>query len=122
MDICLERVYITDELSRRSVYKLYFIVHNTFTSVAGKYDIMNDVMSFGIHHLWKDYFVQKLDLIGNVKILDVAGGTGDLAFRLKDYKSRFSNTNNNYEVTVLDSNNEMLAEGKMKTRGNGNFE
>ena len=79
---------------------------------------MNDVMSFGIHRLWKDYFVQKLDLATNATVLDVAGGTGDLAFRMKQYKRRYDD-DNDYNVTVLDINNEMLSEGKKKTGGNG---
>ena len=53
-----------------------------FESVASKYDLMNDLMSGGIHRLWKDFFVQTVNPQSDSKIIDVAGGTGDIAFRL----------------------------------------
>jgi ubiquinone/menaquinone biosynthesis C-methylase UbiE len=52
------------------------LVHKVFKNVADKYDLMNDIMSFGIHRLWKDAFVKKLYPTKNMKLLDVAGGTG----------------------------------------------
>ena len=52
-------------------------VHEVFRNVASKYDLMNDVMSVGIHRVWKDYFVRKMSpLRPGTKIIDVAGGTG----------------------------------------------
>ena len=64
------------------------LVGNVFRNVAARYDLMNDVMSAGIHRLWKDTLV---DMIGarslgqaNLQVLDVAGGTGDVAFRIAD--------------------------------------
>jgi ubiquinone/menaquinone biosynthesis C-methylase UbiE len=52
-------------------------VHKVFENVASKYDLMNDVMSVGIHRVWKDYFVKKIfPLCPGTKIIDVAGGTG----------------------------------------------
>ncbi|KAJ8043678.1 2-methoxy-6-polyprenyl-1,4-benzoquinol methylase, mitochondrial [Holothuria leucospilota] len=60
-------------------------VHEVFTNVADKYDMMNDAMSMGIHRIWKDYFIQKLSPTQGTKLLDVAGGTGDIAFRFLDY-------------------------------------
>lgn len=56
-------------------------VHGVFTSVAGKYDVMNDVMSAGIHRLWKDAMMDWLAPRAGQRLLDVAGGTGDIAFR-----------------------------------------
>lgn len=56
-------------------------VHGVFTSVAGKYDVMNDVMSGGIHRLWKDAMMDWLAPRAGQRLLDVAGGTGDIAFR-----------------------------------------
>lgn len=56
-------------------------VQEVFNEVAAKYDLMNDVMSLGIHRFWKDYFIQTLAPTPGMKILDVAGGTGDIAFR-----------------------------------------
>lgn len=65
------------------------LVREVFSSVASKYDVMNDLMSFGIHRIWKDEFVNMIGLGAAAKIdpnyiprhLDVAGGTGDIAFR-----------------------------------------
>ncbi len=56
-------------------------VHGVFTSVASKYDIMNDVMSGGVHRLWKDAMMDWLAPRSGQRLLDVAGGTGDIAFR-----------------------------------------
>lgn len=58
------------------------LVRNLFQSVAGRYDLMNDLMSAGIHRLWKDTMVESLKLRPGQRLLDVAGGTGDIAFRV----------------------------------------
>src|SRR5262249_39413902 len=58
-------------------------VRGVFSSVAGKYDLMNDAMSGGLHRLWKDAAVAKLNPQPGELILDVAGGTGDIARRIK---------------------------------------
>ncbi|WZY75655.1 hypothetical protein YC2023_022039 [Brassica napus] len=60
------------------------LVGNVFTNVASSYDIMNDVMSAGLHRLWKERLVGKLSPFAGMKHLDVAGGTGDVAFRIFD--------------------------------------
>ncbi|MBS0502762.1 MAG: class I SAM-dependent methyltransferase [Proteobacteria bacterium] len=73
-----------------------------FSNVARKYDIMNDAMSAGMHRLWKDRFVRRVKPRAGEDILDMAGGTGDIAFRLAA-----SGAN----VTVADINPEMLAVG-----------
>ena len=57
------------------------MVHGVFSRVASKYDIMNDLMSVGIHRLWKDAMMDWLAPRPGQKLLDVAGGTGDVAFR-----------------------------------------
>ncbi|CAI5446647.1 unnamed protein product [Caenorhabditis angaria] len=80
-------------------------VHDVFANVAKKYDLMNDAMSMGVHRLWKDYYVGGLNIPYNAKILDMAGGTGDIAFRL----CRHSAT---AKVTVSDINQPMLDVGK----------
>ncbi|MEM7703376.1 MAG: class I SAM-dependent methyltransferase [Pseudomonadota bacterium] len=77
-------------------------VGQVFTSVAKKYDIMNDAMSFGMHRGWKDRFVKRVKPQPGEAILDMAGGTGDIAFRMAD---RGAN------VTVADINQEMLDVG-----------
>ncbi|MDF0601944.1 bifunctional demethylmenaquinone methyltransferase/2-methoxy-6-polyprenyl-1,4-benzoquinol methylase UbiE [Psychromarinibacter sp. C21-152] len=56
-------------------------VHGVFTSVASRYDLMNDVMSGGVHRLWKDAMMDWLAPRNGQRLLDVAGGTGDIAFR-----------------------------------------
>ena len=80
------------------------LVKGVFDNVASKYDIMNDVMSMGTHRLWKDKFIKVLSPRDNSKLLDVAGGTGDIAFR-------FLNNSNNSSVTIADINHNMLCEG-----------
>ncbi|MDR2858001.1 MAG: class I SAM-dependent methyltransferase [Novosphingobium sp.] len=73
-----------------------------FSSVAHKYDVMNDAMSGGLHRLWKDRFVRRVKPQPGEAILDLAGGTGDIAFRLADAGA---------EVTVSDINQDMLDVG-----------
>src|SRR5690606_22428478 len=70
--------------------------------VATKYDLMNDAMSGGLHRLWKDRFVRRVKPRPGEAILDMAGGTGDIAFRLAESGA---------EVTVADINQEMLDVG-----------
>jgi demethylmenaquinone methyltransferase/2-methoxy-6-polyprenyl-1,4-benzoquinol methylase len=77
-------------------------VGEVFTSVARKYDIMNDAMSLGMHRGWKDRFVKRVKPQPGEAILDMAGGTGDIAFRMAD---RGAN------VTVADINQDMLDVG-----------
>ena len=57
-------------------YFCFVVVYAVFNNVADKYDLMNDVMSMGIHRLWKDTFVKRLSPQLGSKIIDVAGGTG----------------------------------------------
>jgi len=73
-----------------------------FSSVARKYDVMNDAMSGGMHRLWKDRFVRRVKPREGEAILDMAGGTGDIAFRLAESGA---------EVTVADINQDMLDVG-----------
>ena len=60
-------------------------MNSVFSNVASKYDLMNDVMSAGVHRCWKKRFIEKLEPLPNSKLLDVAGGTGDIAFQFVDY-------------------------------------
>ena len=83
-------------------------VHGVFSSVARRYDLMNDLMSGGLHRLWKAAMVDWLAPRPGMAILDVAGGTGDIAFRLLD------RTGGRLHVTVLDLTEAMLAEGRRR--------
>ena len=73
-------------------------VKGVFSSVARHYDLMNDLMSGGIHRLWKKQMVAQLRLQANDHVLDVAGGTGDIAFKIQD---RYSHLNLNINVCDL---------------------
>jgi demethylmenaquinone methyltransferase/2-methoxy-6-polyprenyl-1,4-benzoquinol methylase len=77
-------------------------VRGVFSNVAAKYDLMNDAMSGGMHRLWKDRFVRRVKPREGEHILDMAGGTGDIAFRMVDSGA---------SITVADINPEMLAVG-----------
>ena len=89
-------------------------VGEVFSSVAAKYDVMNDAMSGGMHRLWKDRFVRRVKPQPGEAILDMAGGTGDIAFRMAARGA---------SVTVSDINQDMLDVGierapkKMGERG-----
>jgi 2-methoxy-6-polyprenyl-1,4-benzoquinol methylase len=64
-------------------------VNQVFSSVAEKYDLMNDVMSFGVHRIWKDYFIRVIRPDPQWNYIDVAGGTGDIAFRYLKELARY---------------------------------
>jgi len=78
-----------------------------FSSVARRYDLMNDLMSGGMHRLWKDRFVARVKPRAGEAILDMAGGTGDVAFRMARRGAR---------VTVADINADMLEVGKQRAK------
>lgn len=88
-----------DEKTRR--------VGAVFSSVARRYDVMNDLMSGGLHRLWKDRFVARVKPRPGEAILDMAGGTGDVAFRMAKRGAL---------VTVADINADMLEVGKERAR------
>jgi demethylmenaquinone methyltransferase/2-methoxy-6-polyprenyl-1,4-benzoquinol methylase len=91
-----------DEKTRR--------VGGVFSRVASRYDLMNDLMSGGMHRLWKDRFVRRVAPRRGEAILDMAGGTGDIGFRLAASGA---------QVTIADINPEMLQVGvdRARTRG-----
>lgn len=86
------------------------LVRGVFSGVAPKYDLMNDAMSGGMHRVWKDQFVRRLKPRAGEAILDMAGGTGDIAFRI---------LKSGAQVTVADINPEMLAVGMARARKKG---
>jgi demethylmenaquinone methyltransferase / 2-methoxy-6-polyprenyl-1,4-benzoquinol methylase len=81
-------------------------VRAVFSSVAGKYDLMNDLMSFGAHRLWKHFTLSLTGLKAGQRALDVAGGTGDLAIGLARQVGKTG------QVVLSDINPEMLAAGR----------
>lgn len=89
------------------------LVADVFHSVAAKYDIMNDVMSFGIHRVWKRFTIETAGARPGMKVLDLAGGTGDLT-------AKFSHlVGDKGEVVLADINDSMLKVGRAKLRDKG---
>ena len=92
------------------------LVDDVFHSVASRYDLMNDLMSGGLHRAWKDVLANTVNPPkGNrpFKLLDVAGGTGDIAFRVAQAGGAGT------RATVLDINADMLAVGRARARDQG---
>jgi len=97
-----EQLVTPEEKTRR--------VGKVFSSVARRYDLMNDLMSGGLHRLWKDRFVARVKPRSGEQILDMAGGTGDIAFRMAKRGAH---------VTVSDINTDMLAVGMERAERQG---
>ena len=97
-----DEVVSPDEKTRR--------VGRVFSSVARRYDVMNDLMSAGLHRRWKDRFVDRVKPRPAERILDMAGGTGDVAFRM---------VRRGAQVTVADINPDMLAVGMERAADRG---
>ncbi len=87
------------------------LVKGIFSSVASRYDLMNDLMSGGVHRLWKDVFVDWLNPQPHCSVLDVAGGTGDIAFRIA---RRTRAKGAEARITVCDINPDMLNAGQAR--------
>ncbi len=99
------------------------LVGGVFDSVADKYDIMNDVMSGGLHRVWKNAFIRDLRPLRGMHLLDVAGGTGDIAFRfLKAAKKKVSKKDVVTKVTICDINTNMLSAGRNRAIDQGIFD
>lgn len=86
------------------------MVKGVFSNVASKYDLMNDAMSGGLHRVWKDLFVRRVKPRQGERILDMAGGTGDIAFRM--HKAGAA-------MTVADINPDMLGVGMERAQKRG---
>jgi demethylmenaquinone methyltransferase/2-methoxy-6-polyprenyl-1,4-benzoquinol methylase len=97
------------------------LVREVFSSVARRYDLMNDLMSGGIHRLWKDAMVEWLDPRPGRRMLDVAGGTGDIAFRIADMarQRKTKNGGGDVDIVVCDINADMLGEGVRRAQAKG---
>lgn len=87
------------------------LVRAVFDRVAERYDVMNDLMSLGVHRLWKDTLVDRLAPRADEAILDLAGGTGDIAFRIRERGTA--------RVTVADINSQMVLRGRDRMVDNG---
>ena len=112
------------------------MVDEVFSSVASKYDIMNDVSSMGIHRLWKQTLIEEIGIlkpkrifeegkikkIEPIKILDVATGTGDIAYNIIDYQKKYADNPNllhkSLKVTLVDVNADILEIAKEKSETN----
>lgn len=89
-------------------------VHSLFTGVSSRYDAMNDLMSLGLHRLWKREFIAQLPLKQNQAIIDVAGGTGDISLLIQQYYKAL-----NPRTVVTDLTHAMMAEGQKRATNCG---
>ena len=112
-------------------------VKDVFHKVANNYDLMNDVTSLGIHRIWKNYFVKQIGPMRKrqvedkesesgtkmepMKVIDVAGGTGDIAFGIYEEakRQRQYSVNAEVDITISDINASMLGVGKDRARDRG---
>ena len=85
------------------------LVNSVFSKVHKRYDLMNDIMSLGIHRAWKEKFIDWLNPQPNTKLIDVASGTGDIA-------KLFLEKSKNCEAVCVEQNNEMLKQGEIKLK------
>ena len=83
------------------------LVNSVFSNVHKKYDLMNDIMSLGIHRLWKEKFIDWMNPQPNTKLIDVASGTGDIA------KLFYEKTNKTANITCVEPNKKMLEQVKL---------
>ena len=90
------------------------LVKRVFQDVSDKYDLMNDLISLGVHRLWKKVFIHWLNPQKNTILIDVASGTGDIA------KLYLNKINHEGEVCCVDENKEMLSLSKKKIKKNHN--
>ena len=87
------------------------LVGKVFSNVSSKYDLMNDVMSLGIHRLWKKAAIESSQIVSGNSVLDVAGGTGDIAIEFSKI------VGSSGSVILSDINEDMLEEGKKRVVG-----
>lgn len=92
------------------------LVRGVFDRVAGRYDLMNDLMSAGVHRVWKDMTAARLNPRPGETIIDCAGGTGDMAMRLARLarKAQLRNGGEDARIFVVDYNAEMIAAGRTR--------
>ena len=86
------------------------LVNSVFSDVHKKYDLMNDIMSLGIHRVWKEKYIDWMNPQPETKLIDVASGTGDIA------KLFLDQTKNSGHITCVEPNTQMLNQGKKKLK------
>ena len=91
------------------------LVNSVFSDVHKKYDLMNDIMSFGIHRVWKEKFIDWMNPQPNTKLIDVASGTGDVAKLFSDKTKKLG------QITCIEPNVQMLNQGKKKLKKYNNI-
>ena len=91
------------------------LVNSVFSKVYKKYDLMNDIISLGVHRIWKNKFIDWMNPVQNSKLIDVASGTGDIA------KLFSRKTKNLSEITCVEPNNEMFLEGRENLKNLSNI-
>ena len=91
------------------------LVQNVFDQVYDQYDLMNDLMSFGVHRIWKKNLINMMNPTLNKKLIDVACGTGDIAKLFLDKISK------DYKITCVDPNQGMINKGKEKLNNFNNL-
>ena len=91
------------------------LVNSVFSKVYHKYDLMNDIMSFGIHRVWKEKFIDWMNPLPNTKLIDVASGTGDIT------QLYLNKLNNLGHAVCLEPNDQMLKQGKTKQKNYKNI-
>ena len=91
------------------------LVNSVFSKVHHKYDLMNDIMSFGIHRVWKEKFIDWMNPLPNTKLIDVASGTGDIT------QLYLNKLNNLGHAVCLEPNDQMLKQGKTKLKNYKNI-
>jgi len=93
-----------------SIEEKQYLVNQMFSNIANKYSLMNNIASLGLQHVWKETLCRMIPNI-NSKILDVAGGTGDISFALKNRAIKY---NRDCNITLCDTNKDMLKICKSK--------
>ena len=95
---------------KNTIQDKHSLVNSVFSQVHNKYDLMNDIMSLGIHRIWKEKFIDWMSPGQYTKLIDVASGTGDIAMLFCD------KTNRTGDVTCIEPNLDMLRQGEKKLK------
>lgn len=95
------------------------LVHGVFDNVADKYDLMNDLMSGGLHRVWKDRFIRQIRPRPGLDYLDVAGGTGDIAFRINKKIQQAHTPVHPSAITICDLTHHMVQVGRDRALNKG---